>query len=182
MNTTNTQPKHKETAQQRTAEAAVFETVEQAEKVVQQLLDAGFTKEQITVVCSDEHKERNFGEFEHQEPAGTYTAEAVLTGGAIGALLGAIPVVGLAVATGSAIVWIAGSTLVGGLSVAGGLVGAMTTRGVEREVADYYQQAVVEGKILVSVEVEDAQQRPNLPAAADIFATHGARPIALRKG
>lgn len=182
MNTAHTESKAEKRTKQRTVEAAVFGTVEQAEKVVQQLLDAGFTKEQITVVCSDEHKERNFGEFEHQEPAGTHTAEAVLTGGAIGALLGAIPVVGLAVATGSAIVWIAGSTLVGGLGVAGGLVGAMTTRGVEKEVADYYQQAVVEGMILVSVEVENTEQQPNLPAAADIFATHGARPIALRKG
>jgi hypothetical protein len=181
MNTAHTQSKPTESAQQRTVEAAVFKTVEQAEQVVQQLLHAGFTKEQVTVVCSDEHKERNFGEFEHQEPAGTFTPQAVLAGGAIGALLGAIPVVGLAVATGSVIVWIAGSTVAVATTVAGGLVGAMTTRGVEREVADFYQQAVVDGMILISVEVDDPAQQPNHVAAADIFATHGAHPIALQK-
>ena len=181
MNTRDTRPEHKGAAPQPTVEAAVFETVEQVEKVIQQLLETGFTKEQITVVCSDEHKERSFGEFEHQEPAGRFTSEAVLAGGAIGALLGAIPVVGWAVATGSVIVWIAGSAVTGALTVAGGLVGAMTTRGMEHEVADFYQQAVVDGMILVSVEVDDVDQQPNLPAAADIFATHGARPIELRK-
>ena len=181
MNTTSTQTKHKESAQERTVEAAVFKTVDQAEKVIQQLLHAGFAKEQITVVCSDQHKERNFGEFEHQEPAGTFTPQAVLAGGAIGALLGAIPVVGLAVATGSVIVWIAGSTVAVATTVAGGLVGAMTTRGLEKEVADFYQQAVVDGMILVSVEVDDPAQKPNLATAADIFATHGAHPIELPK-
>ena len=37
-------------------------------------------------------------------------------------------------------------------ALVGGLVGAMTTRGIEKEIANYYDQAVVQGKILVAAE------------------------------
>ena len=116
-------------------EVGVFATVEEAENVVRSLLDAGYTTEEITVICSDDNKERYFRSFEHQEPAGTYTTKAVLTGGAIGALLGGIPVLGLAVATGSVVLWVAGPAIASALGVAGGLVGAMSTRGIEKEIA-----------------------------------------------
>ena len=34
--------------------------------------------------------------------------------------------------------------------LAGGLIGAMTTRGLESELADFFDQAVVKGKVLVA--------------------------------
>src|SRR5688500_2435323 len=63
----------------------VFSTVAATERAVQGLLAAGFTKEEITVICSDEAKERHFRVFEHQDPAGAHTPAAAATGGAIGA-------------------------------------------------------------------------------------------------
>jgi hypothetical protein len=72
--------------------------------------------------------------------------------------------------------------------IAGGLVGAMMTRGVEKELANFYQQAVVDGQILVAVEEHSNTQRnsnvnwPSLPSAARILADAGAKPILLRKG
>jgi hypothetical protein len=162
----------------RNVEAGIFATVEQAEAAVRQLLQAGFDKEHITVVCSDEKKEQYFREFEHQEPAGTFTPQAALTGMAVGALLGGIPVIGAAMATGSVLLWVAGPAAAGALGVAGGLVGAMSTRGVEKEVANYYQQAVAEGAILVAAEASGA----NTSQAAGIFCELGAKPLPLREG
>jgi hypothetical protein len=163
-------------------EVGVFATVHEAERAVRGLLDAGFTTEEITVVCSDEQKEKYFRAFEHQEPAGTMTPKAVLTGGAIGALLGGIPVLGAAVATGSVVLWVAGPAIASALGVAGGLVGAMSTRGFEKEIANYYQQAVLEGFILVAAQAKGPGPKQQLHRAATILAESGAKPIALPEG
>jgi hypothetical protein len=166
----------------RTYEVGVFAAVLGAERAVQRLLEAGFTAEQITVVCSDQSKEKYFRKFEHQEPAGMFAPRAILTGGSIGALLGGLPVMGAAIATGSVLLWVAAPAAAGALAVTGGLVGAMTTRSVEKEISNYYQQAVVDGFILVAVEPNEAERETRLSQAAKIFAEAGAKPIALREG
>ena len=71
------------------------------------------------------------------------------------------------------------SALAGG--AAGGLIGLMTTRGVERELANYYQQAVLEGDILVAVDQQDAGES-RLEQAAEILSASGARPLSLPEG
>src|SRR5512145_1958916 len=62
--------------QERPVRAGVFPTLPGAEQAVRGLLAAGFSKEQITVICSDETKEKYFREFEHQESAGSNTPAA----------------------------------------------------------------------------------------------------------
>jgi hypothetical protein len=160
-------------------EAAVFDDVEAAANAVHGLLAAGFTKDQINVVCSDETKERHFREFEHQEPAGTFTPKAAITGGTIGAVVGGLAVVVSAAATGSLALWAAGPISAWAGGIAGGLVGAMMTRGVEKELANFYQQAVLEGRILVAV--EDTNEAA-LSKAAEVLAAAGAKPLPLREG
>src|SRR5258708_35079822 len=91
-------------------EVGVFDSVDDARKAVQGLLGAGFSKEHITVVCSDETKERYFREFEHQEPAGTLTPGGAIAGATIGALLGRLTVVASATATGGTGLWAGGTT------------------------------------------------------------------------
>ncbi len=162
-------------------EVGVFTTVEDARRAVNGLLAAGFSKEKVTVICSDQTKERYFREFEHQEPAGTFTPTASIAGGTIGALLGGATVIASAVATGSLALWAAGPITAWAGGVAGGLVGAMMTRGVEKELANFYQQAVLEGQILVAAEAGDARG-PSLGEAAQILAEAGAKPLALPEG
>jgi hypothetical protein len=169
-------------ASERNYEVGVFGAVDEAELAIRRLLDADFTIEQITVICSDESKEQYFREFEHQEPAGAFTPKAALTGAAIGALLGGIPVIGAAIATGSIVLWVAGPAAASALGVAGGLVGAMSTRGLEKEIANYYQQAVLDGRILVAVETQDTNAPERLAKAASIFTSAGAKPFGLREG
>jgi len=169
------------TSQER-IEAGVFATVEDATRAVRGLLAAGFSRDQITVVCSDETKERYFRDFEHQEPAGTYTPMATIAGGTIGALLGGLSVAVAAVGTGSLALWAAGPITAWAGGVGGGLVGAMMTRGVEKELANFYQQAVIEGQILVAAEAKTTQTRPSLSDAARILAESGAKPINLPEG
>ena len=164
-------------------EAGVFSTVEDATSAVRGLLHAGFSRDRITVVCSDETKERYFRDFEHQEPAGTHTPFAAIAGGTIGALLGGLSVAVAAAGTGSLALWAAGPITAWAGGVGGGLVGAMMTRGVEKELANYYQQAVMEGHILVATDASDtADAGPSLDEAARILAHSGAQPIRLPEG
>ena len=169
-------------ANDRTLEVGVFDSVGSAKCAVDGLLQFGFTVEEITVVCSDETKERCFKEFDHQQPAGTHTAKASLVGGAVGATLGTLAVLGSAVATGSIVLWAAGPIFAWTGGVAGGLVGAMMTRGVEKELANYYQQAVIQGDILVAVGETASADAKKLASAAQIFADCGAKPLSLSEG
>jgi len=166
----------------RSLEVGVFNTVDEARQAVHGLMSAGFTNQQITVVCSDETKEKYFHEFDHQQPAGTHTASATLAGGTIGAVVGGLTVVVSAIATGSLALWAAGPISAWAGGVAGGLVGAMMTRGVEKELANFYQQSVLDGQILVAAENETPDKDEALARAAQILAEAGARPLPMREG
>jgi hypothetical protein len=67
-------------------------------------------------------------------------------------------------------------------ALVGGLVGAMTTRGIESELADYYDQAVVKGKILVAAEAHGHDAQARLGRADQVLLQAGAEPVALRQG
>src|SRR5205814_9732320 len=113
--------------------AAVFSTVESARQAVSQLLAAGFTRQQITVVTSDPRKATVFHEFEHQEPAGVNTPAAMAAGGAIGATIGSIATGAVGVATGGIPLIVAGGIGLMAGAVWGSFLGAMLTRGIEKE-------------------------------------------------
>jgi hypothetical protein len=169
---------------ERPIRVGIFDSVRQADIAVEQLLSAGFTKEQITVICSERAIQKHFAEYEHQDPAGSKTPAAALAGGSTGAALAALATLGLASLTtlGGAALVAAGGVAMWGGGVAGGLIGAMMTRGVEKELANYYDQAVERGKILVAAEQEDPKRRNMLAIAEEIFAEHGVEPLSLREG
>lgn len=167
--------------QERPVRAGVFTTVSQAQNAIQRLLAAGFSHDQISVVCSDAHKERYFREFERQSPAGSHTPEAAATGGAIGATIGSVAAGAVGVATGGLPLIVAGGIGLMAGAVWGGFLGAMMTRGLEKEAADFYDQAVQSGKLLVAVE-DKGKSRAPLASAERIFNEAGAEPLPLAEG
>ena len=160
--------------------AAVFHNVSAAQDAVSHLLNAGFPPERISVLCSEESRERHFREFEHEEPAGSHTAEAAVKGGAAGAVVGGLTTAGLATAAGISVLAAGPSFLIGG-AVAGSFIAAMQTRGEEHALADYYDQALTRGDLLVAVEDEGKGARQRLHQAEQIFIESGAEPISLEK-
>jgi hypothetical protein len=167
----------------RPVRAGVFRDATSARLAVNNLLAAGFTRDEITVICSDEAKEQHFKEFEHQKPAGTNTPMAMAVGSSIAAGLGGITVAAGLAAGGLPLVIVGGAALMTG-GVVGSFLGAMLTRGTEKEASDYYDQAVLEGKLLVAVEchTEDAERR--LARAEQILDQAGseAEPLPLPEG
>jgi hypothetical protein len=170
------------TAVDRPVRVGVFSTVEQAERAVNALFTAGFRREQISVLCSDEHKERLFGRLAHPVHTARQTRQAIATGGVIGAALGGLALAATAIVTGGASLLAAGTVLVGGGAFAGSFTGAMLTRGFEKEIADYYDAAVRVGKVLVAVEVEGEGHEARLAQAERILAEAGAEPVPLVEG
>jgi phage tail tape-measure protein len=168
--------------QPKTVRAGVFSTVEATDKAVQRLQAAGFTTEQITVICSDETKERHFRQFEHQEKAGSNTPAAVATGGAIGATLGSLATGAVGIAMGGVPLVVAGGIGLMAGAVWGGFIGAMLTRGIEKEAANFYDQSVQDGKLLVTVEDRHPGGKAHLSEAERILAEAGAEPIPLPEG
>lgn len=146
------------------------------------LLKAGFTSDKISVVCSNQAIEAHFHRFEHEQPAGAHTATAVAVGGAIGAALGGLTVLAGAVTTAGLALLAAGGQAAWAGGVVGGLVGAMMTRGIEPELANYYDQAVTEGKILVAAEDHGQNHQQRLAIAERILSECGAEPLALNEG
>ena len=157
-----------------------FRDMAAADRAINELKNAGFTREDISFVT----KERG-GENFPTNARGTTGAESKgattgavlggLGGGALGWLLGvgalAIPGVGPIVAGGAL-----ATTIVGAAAgaVAGGLVGGLVGVGVPENEAREYERLVKEGAVLVSVNCMDENETDR---AKDILHQIGAEKV-----
>lgn len=169
---------------ERPIRVGIFDQPDDADTAIAELRAAGFSDDQITVISSEATVQRHFARFEHQDPAGTFTPAAAVTGGALGAGVAGLATLGFATLApvGGIVVLLVGGLALWTGGVFGGLVGAMMTRGVEKELANFYDQAVTRGKILVAAEQKDPARHPMLERAASIFAEHGIEPLPMEEG
>ena len=165
-----------------TIRLGVVGTSEQAKQVVDQLLKAGFTKQQITVIGSDRGIAEQFRDCVHEEPAGTSTWRMTVWGAGIGAALGAIGTVVWWLSTGSYDGLVVGPIITPGAAAFGAMVGAMANESMTGELAGYYEQAVETGKILVAATVHGDRPGEKLAQAERVFKEAGVRPIELAEG
>lgn len=96
-------------------------------------------------------------------------------GGVIGTLLGGVAAVGLITTGGLGVVaagFLVPAMVSGG--IAGSFPGAMTTRGLDSEAADFYNQVVEKGQLPVVVEDRTGRR---LRQAAEILSRSGAIPM-----
>ncbi|MBP1464347.1 hypothetical protein EYB53_001380 [Candidatus Chloroploca sp. M-50] len=147
----------------------LFDKLDDAQSVAQELIDHGIPREDISMVANDtneqQHKQNEVGA---DQSVGTGAIGGSVVGGAVGLLVGAgllaIPGIGpvlaigpLAAAIGS-IGAAVGSTALGagvGASV-GGLAGGLMGAGVPEESANIYAEGVRRGGVLLTVSVEEA--------------------------
>jgi hypothetical protein len=169
-------------AEKRSVHVGVFQDIASADGAVQGLVDAGIPKNRITVICPTCTAEK-YHEFKQQDRSGAHAASGAAKGGAIGAVLGGLAAAAGVAASGGAALLVAGPLLAGsgGGALFGGFVGAMLTRGMEREVADFYDQALEKGQILVAVERGDEVTEDQIMLADRIFVAAGAEQVTLKK-
>lgn len=159
--------------------AGIFSTVDQTRSVLNQLHDAGFSWDEVSVVCSDETKEEMFPESVQKEPA-SHNASKMMDAAGAGLLgIGGAAVIAAMLSTAGTAVMILGAFA--GVAAGGTFTALMATRGFESEATDYYEQAVQEGKILVAVEVDPDQENSEerLQRATQIIDDAGAESLRL---
>ena len=151
----------------------------QAERLVDELSNAGFSRNDISVLFPDKSGTRDFAhEKNTKAPEGAVTGASAggVVGGTIGVLAGigalAIPGLGPFIAAGPIMAALSGAAA--GAAV-GGITGALVGLGIPELEAKQYEGKVVGGSILVSVHVDDSAERGR---AKKIFETGGATDIA----
>jgi hypothetical protein len=150
----------------------------QAERIVDDLKDAGFSNNDVSVLFPDKAGTRDFAhEKATKAPEGAATGAG--TGGVVGGVLGwlagigslAIPGVGPFIAAGPIMAALAG---VGVGAAVGGLSGALVGMGIPEYEAKQYEGKIKQGNILISVHSENSEETSR---AKEIFERDGAHDI-----
>ncbi|MFJ1270205.1 hypothetical protein ACD661_16755 [Legionella lytica] len=136
----------------------VFKTPEAAEKAYQEALDAGYAPQDITVLMSEDSRNKYYNSVLVKE--GSKASEGLAVGGATGAALGGIvgalaalgtslliPGLGLVVAGPIA----AGLAGAGAGGITGGLVGSLIGWGISEDKAKVIETEIQSGGIILGV-------------------------------
>jgi hypothetical protein len=162
-----------------TAVFGIYPSVAGAERAVDDLVNADFSKADVSVLMSDNQGSKDFShEKQTKAPEGTTTG--VAAGGAIGGTLGllagigalAIPGVGPFIAAGPIMGALAGLGVGGAV---GGLVGALVGMGIPEYEAKRYEGRLKEGGVLLSVHCDTSEK---VTRAKDLLKRTGATDIA----
>jgi hypothetical protein len=143
-----------------------FDTVAKADQVIRRLRAAGFTEDQLTVVCPAEFKDQCLCAPNAETPS-VSGGEALAKGAVAGAALGGLAL-GAAVLTGGLSVP-AATLLIGGSVFAGGFSNLIATKGYEVEAHEYCKQAIQNGRIVVGVDVRGENSTGRLAEAQRIL-------------
>ena len=147
--------------------AGAFETIAKADQTIRRLLAAGFSTEQLLVICPAELQEHFLPAVPQTETPAADAEDVILTGGVVGATLGGIALTAMALSGGGAVV--AAAVLIGGGAIAGGFGNLIIAKGYEDDADAYYQEAIEEGRIVVGVEVPNVDRTGQLVEAERIL-------------
>jgi len=137
-----------------------YSTLETALAVVNDLVNAGFHRNTISVIADD--PDQKYAAYVDRDTSAEGTAAGAgigaMIGGLGGLLLGlgalAIPGIGPVIAAGPIVSTLAGA---GVGAVTGGIIGALVDMGVPKESAEAYAESVRRGNALVAAQVPDNQ-------------------------
>jgi len=143
-----------------------FDSVAQADRAVRNLLAAGFTKDQLAVICPEQCQPQFAPGVRRAEQPGSHAGKEIAEGGAVGAAIGGITLAAAAVATGGVGLLPAIPVLLGGGAIAGGFSSYILADGYGKGISEYWQEAVHLGKIVVGVELDGDDNDPRLTTAS----------------
>jgi hypothetical protein len=150
-----------------------FSTPAQADQAVRQLLAAGFTKDQLGVICPQNCAAQFAPGIRRAERPGSHAVEAIVEGGAAGAVIGGIALAATVV-TGGIGLLAAIPVLVGGGAIAGSFSGLILSDGYGKGIGEYTEEAIHAGKLVVGVEIDSDEHDPRLAQAERILEQSGA--------
>lgn len=159
----------------------IYKTRPMVESAVEELKNASFRNEDISVLFPDSGGSKEFAvEKETKAPEGAVTGAGAgaVVGGALGWLAGfgllAIPGVGPFIAAGPIMATLAGA---GAGGLAGGIAGALIGMGIPEYEANLYEGRLKKGGILLSVHADDNDWKTK---AKNILKSTGAEDIGCK--
>lgn len=164
-------PNQNRTEHNRDYVSKVFMGREEADHAYSDLLQRGYTQDEINVLMSDETRNTHFGEDQPKSGLEDSVADSAgkgsMIGGGIGAAVGAIAAIGTNVLLPGLGLVVAGPIAAGlagaGAGAAtGGIVGALTGMGEPETEAERYQNEIKEGGIYMGVKPRDEDDGRNL--------------------
>jgi hypothetical protein len=154
---------------------AIFDDIAVARQVVEDLVNADFARNSISLITNDAHNQYSHYLDKDYAPkddavtaaqgAGFGAVVGVLTGVLVGLAALMIPGIGLAIVAGPIVAGLTGA--VAG-TLTGGIVGALVKTGVPEDEAPYYAEGIRRGGTLISIQTSDVLR------AEDIMNRHGA--------
>jgi len=141
--------------------AGVFDSKREADAAVSNLLDTGFSKENMSLIVSDNAHHAIFSAPSDDEAKRTIEggAAGALIGGAIGALVAGLTLVGTIALPGAGLLAVgpimAALTGAGAGAIAGGLSGALISAGFAVDEAKRYEEAIRHGKAVIIIHASD---------------------------
>src|SRR5580693_5329402 len=165
-------------AGKKTAVFGIYQNEKQAERTVDDLLAAGFSNDDVSVLLPDVRGTKDFAHDKGTKaPEGT--AAGVTTGGMVGGTLGllagievlAIPGIGPFIAAGPIVTALAGLGVGGAV---GGLIGALVGMGIPEYEAKRYEGHIKAGGVLLSVHCDTSDE---ITRAKDLLKQTGAQDI-----
>jgi len=141
----------------------IAKSEEQATHIVNQLKEAGFSNDDVSVLLPDRAGSRDFA-HEHHTKAPEGAATGAVAGGVMAGVFGwlvgigtfAIPGVGPLIAAGPILAALSSAAAGGAV---GGLAGGLIGLGIPEYEAKQYEGKVKNGNILISVHTEDSKER-----------------------
>jgi hypothetical protein len=157
----------------------IYQNAKQADRTVDDLLAAGFSNDDISVLFPDIEGTRDFA-HDKSTKAPEGTTAGVTTGGVVGGTLGllagigvlAIPGVGPFIAAGPIMAALAGLGVGGAV---GGIIGALVGMGIPEYEAKLYEGHIKAGGVLLSVHCDTSER---IARAKDLLKHTGAQDIA----
>lgn len=153
----------------------VFDDYGVTEKAIDELLRAGLTNEQMSVLGSSQEHASSLDPAVHPqhvpEELAKFTAAGAVSGGLIGLASLSLPGIGPVLASGPLLAALSGAAA--GTYV-GFLAGALTRMDIDEETANQYEALLTQGRILLGVNVGDEEEEKK---ALQVFDAAGATNI-----
>lgn len=141
--------------------AGIFDSQVVADRAVAELLDIGFSKDDISLIMSDKTRNHIFNSTDDEASrTAKGGAAGALIGGALGALIAGLTAAGSIVTSGGALL-VAGPIVAalsgaGAGAAVGGLAGALVRAGFAADEANRYEDEIKRGKAVVVAHAIDA--------------------------
>src|ERR1700733_810649 len=166
-------------AEKNTAVFGIYQNEKQAERTIDDLLAAGFSNDDVSVLLPDLRGTKDFAHDKGTKaPEGA--AAGATTGGLVGGTLGllagigvlAVPGIGPFIAAGPIMAALAGLGVGGAV---GGIIGALVGMGIPEYEAKRYEGHIKAGGVLLSVHCDTSEK---VARAKDLLKHTGAQDIA----